>query len=129
MPRASKPALVWAKSVAALGRQDYQWRHEACFYDRADGTAHSWFGDPAQTTVLEFDKPARNADHPTMKPVALFAALLRNSCPPGGSGTSLIAAEQEGRTAALLELDPKYCDVIVARFETFTGTQGRRVEP
>ena len=87
--------------------------------------------------MLEFDKPARNADHPTMKPVALFSYLLRNSCPPGGrvfdpfggSGTTLIAAEQAGCTAAILELDPKYCDVIIGRFEAFTGTKARCVRP
>src|SRR6185437_752667 len=103
--------------------------HEPCLYGWAEGAAHTWLSDRCQTTVLEFDKPARSADHPTMKPVELFAYLVRNSCPKGGqvldpfggSGTTLIAAEQEGRTAALLELDPRYCDVIVKRFETFTG--------
>ena len=96
-----------------------------------DGAAHTWLGDRSQTTVLAFDKPARNGEHPTMKPVALFAYLIGNSCPKGGivldpfggSGTTLIAAEQTGRTASLVELDPHYCDVIVARYEQFTGTQ------
>ena len=81
--------------------------------------------------MLAFDKPARNGEHPTMKPVALFAYLIGNSCtqgdivldPFGGSGTTLIAAEQTGRTASLIELDPHYCDVIVNRYETFTGTK------
>ncbi len=129
-----RQCLVWVKSTLVLGRQDYQWKHEPCLYGWADGAAHTWLSDRSQTTVLEFDKPSRNADHPTMKPVALFAYLLRNSCPPGGrvldpfggSGTTLIAAEQEGRTAALLELDPKYCDVIIKRFETFTGVKARK---
>ena len=81
--------------------------------------------------MLAFDKPARNGEHPTMKPVALFAYLIGNSCtqgdivldPFGGSGTTLIAAEQTGRTASLIELDPDYCDVIVKRYETFAGAK------
>ncbi len=129
-----RQCLVWVKSTLVLGRQDYQWKHEPCLYGWADGAAHTWLSDRSQTTVLEFDKPLRNGDHPTMKPVALFAYLLRNSCPPGGrvfdpfggSGTTLIAAQQEGRTAALLELDPRYCDVIIKRFETFTGVKARK---
>ena len=98
-----------------LGRQDYQWRHEPCLYGWMEGAAHTWLSDRSQTTVLEFDKPARSADHPTTKPVELFAYLLANSCKPGGtvldsfagSGTTLVAAEQSGRTAALVELDPR----------------------
>lgn len=115
------------------GRQDYQWKHEPCLYGWAEGAAHTWLADRAQTTVLEFDKPARSAEHPTMKPVDLFAYLIGNSCRPGGkvldvfagSGTTLIAAEQTGRTAFLLELDPRYADVIVRRFETYTGEQAK----
>jgi DNA modification methylase len=124
-----RQCLIWAKSNFALGRFDYHWKHEPCLYGWIDGAAHMWLSDRSQTTVLEFDKPSRNAEHPTMKPVELFAYLLGNSCPAGGtvldpfggSGTMLIAAEQTGRTAYLLELDPKYADVIVQRFETFTG--------
>ena len=118
-----RQCLVWVKPALVLGHQDYHWRHEPCLYGWADGAAHTWLGDRAQTTVLEFDKPARNAEHPTMKPVALFQALVANSCPEGGvvldpfggSGTTLVAAEQAGRAARLVELDPKYCDVILAR--------------
>ncbi|MBN9521436.1 site-specific DNA-methyltransferase, partial [bacterium] len=118
-----RQCLVWVKPALVLGRQDYHWRHEPCLYGWADGAAHTWLGDRAQTTVLEFDKPAKNTEHPTMKPVALFQALLTNSCPPGGvvldlfggSGTTLVAAEPAGRTARLLEFDPRYCDVILAR--------------
>jgi DNA modification methylase len=128
---AIRQGLVWVKSVLVPGRQDYQWKHEPCLYGWADGAAHTWLSDRAQTTVLEFDKPARNTDHPTSKPVDLFAYLIGNSCKPGGvvldvfagSGTALIAAEQTGRTAALVELDPRYCDVVVARFESVTGTK------
>jgi DNA modification methylase len=132
-----RQCLVWVKSGMVLGRQDYQWKHEPCLYGWADGAAHTWLSDRAQTTVLEFDKPARNADHPTTKPVGLFAYLIGNSCKPGGtvldpfggSGTALIAAEQTGRSAALVELDPRYCDVVVARFEAVTGQKAQRVQP
>jgi site-specific DNA-methyltransferase (adenine-specific) len=105
-------------------------------YGWAEGAAHTWLSDRSQTTVLAFDKPARNADHPTTKPVDLFAYLIGNSCQPGGlvldpfggSGTTLIAAEQIGRTAALMELDPRYCDVVVSRFESVTGTKAERAD-
>jgi DNA modification methylase len=126
-----RQALVWVKQTMVLGRQDYQWKHEPCLYGWREGAAHTWLGGRAQTTVLEFDKPARNGEHPTMKPVEMFEALIGNSCPEhgvvldpfGGSGTSLIAAEQSGRRAYLLELDPIYCDVIVERFVQFVGFQ------
>jgi DNA modification methylase len=131
-----RQCLVWAKNAMVLGRQDYQWKHEPCLYGWAEGAAHTWLGDRSQTTILQFDKPARSTDHPTMKPVDLFAYLLRNSCPKGGrvfdpfggSGTTLIAAEQEGRSASLLELDPRYCDVIVARYEAFSGKKAVRAD-
>ena len=130
-----RQCLVWAKSAFTLGRQDYHWRHEPCLYGWRDGAAHEWLGDRAQSTVLEFDRPARNGEHPTMKPVALFESLVRNSCPEGGtvldpfagSGTALVAAEATGRRAALLELDPRYCDVIVRRWEQFTERAAERV--
>jgi DNA modification methylase len=129
-----RQGLVWVKSALAPGRQDYQWRHEPCLYGWADGAAHTWLSDRSQTTVLEFDKPAKNDDHPTMKPVGLFAYLMGNSCKPSGSvldpfagsGTTVIAAEQTGRTALLVELDPRYCDVVVKRFEAFTGLTAER---
>jgi site-specific DNA-methyltransferase (adenine-specific) len=132
-----RQCLVWVKSVLVPGRQDYQWKHEPCLYGWADGAAHTWLGDRSQTTVLEFDKPAKSAEHPTMKPVDLFAYLIGNSCKPNGvvldpfagSGTALVAAEQTGRTACLVELDPRYCDVVVARFEAFTGQKAQRLTP
>jgi site-specific DNA-methyltransferase (adenine-specific) len=132
-----RQGLVWVKSALVPGRQDYQWRHEPCLYGWADGAAHTWLSDRSQTTVLEFDKPAKNADHPTAKPVALFEYLLGNSCTPGGTvldpfaggGTTLVAAEKTGRTAALVEVDPRYADVIVARFEAFTGQKAERATP
>lgn len=130
-----RQCLVWVKSGMVLGRQDYQWKHEPCLYGWADGAAHTWLSDRSQTTVLEFDKPARNADHPTTKPADLFAYLVRNSCPPGGvvldpfagSGTALVAAEQTGRAACLVELDPRYADVIVARYESLSGGKAERL--
>jgi site-specific DNA-methyltransferase (adenine-specific) len=132
-----RQCLVWVKSVLVPGRQDYQWKHEPVLYGWAEGAAHTWLSDRAQTTVLEFDKPARSAEHPTAKPVDLFAYLIGNSCkkggtvldPFGGSGTALVAAEQTGRTAALLELDPRYCDVIVSRYEKLTGQKAECHKP
>ncbi|VTU02524.1 adenine methyltransferase : ParB-like partition protein OS=Sutterella wadsworthensis 2_1_59BFAA GN=HMPREF9465_00225 PE=4 SV=1: ParBc: N6_N4_Mtase [Gemmataceae bacterium] len=132
-----RQGLVWVKSVLVPGRQDYQWKHEPILYGWADGAAHTWLSDRSQSTVLEFDKPVKNSDHPTPKPVDLFAYLLGNSCPAGGtvldpfagSGTALVAAEQTGRRAALLELDPRYADVIVARYEQLTGKAAERLIP
>jgi DNA modification methylase len=129
-----RQCLVWVKQTMVLGRQDYQWRHEPCLYGWKDGGAHTWLGDRAQTTVLEFDRPSRNGDHPTTKPVDLFRYLVANSCPPGGkvldpfggSGTTLVGAELEGRTAYLVELDPAYADVIVRRWEAVTGKTAER---
>jgi len=124
-----RQCLVWKKSVMVMGRQDYHWKHEPCLYGWKDGAGHLWAADRKQTTVLEFDKPARNGEHPTMKPVELFAYQMLNNTKGGdivldsfgGSGTTMIAAEKHGRYARLMELDPKYCDVIVKRWEDFTG--------
>lgn len=112
-----------------MGRQDYHWRHEPCLYGWKDGAGHLWATDRKQTTVLEFDRPTRNAEHPTMKPVALFEYQMLNNTKGGdivldsfgGSGTTAIACEKHGRHARLMELDPKYCDVIVRRWQAFTG--------
>jgi site-specific DNA-methyltransferase (adenine-specific) len=130
-----RQCLVWVKQTMVLGRQDYQWKHEPCLYGWKDGAAHTWLGGRAQTTVLEFDRPARNEHHPTCKPADLIRYLVSNSCPPGGrildpfggSGTTLVAAELEGRVAYLMELDPAYCDVIVRRWEAVTGRTAERV--
>lgn len=121
--------LIWKKNALVLGRQDYQWKHEPCLYGWKDGASHNWYGDRSQTTILEFDKPTRSADHPTMKPVELFAYQIKNSTKKGetvldlfgGSGTTIIACEQTGRTGYCMELDPKYCDVIIKRYENLTG--------
>lgn len=124
-----KQCLIWMKSALVLGRQDFQWRHEPCLYGWKLGDSHNWYGDRKQTTILEFDKPSRNGEHPTMKPVPLFAYQMEMSSKEGdvvldlfgGSGTTAIAAEQLGRKAYLMELDPRYCDVIVNRWEALTG--------
>lgn len=124
-----RQCLIWAKNSLVLGRQDYQWKHEPCLYGWKDGAAHTWNSDRRQTTVLEFDKPTANRDHPTMKPIALFDYQMRNNTNPGdivldlfgGSGTTIMAAEQNGRRGYLMELDPKYCDVIIRRWESLTG--------
>ena len=121
--------LVWNKNALVLGRQDYQWKHEPCIYGWKEGAAHRWYSDRKQTTVLEFNKPQRSEEHPTMKPVPLFAYQIKNNTQPGdavldlfgGSGTTLIACEQIGRTAYVMELDPHFCDVIVRRWEMLTG--------
>ena len=123
-----RQCLIWKKSTMVMGRQDYHWKHEPCLYGWKDGAGHLWAADRKQTTILEFDKPSRNGEHPTMKPVALFEYQMLNNTKGGdivldsfgGSGTTLLAAEKNGRHAYLMELDPKYCDVIVKRWEEFT---------
>ena len=126
-----RQCLVWVKSSLVMGRQDYQWKHEPCLYGWTEGAAHTWNSDRKQTTVLEFDKPHKNGEHPTMKPVELFQYQIENSTKPGqialdsfgGSGTTVIACERTNRKARLMELDPKYCDVIVKRWSDFTGRE------
>jgi site-specific DNA-methyltransferase (adenine-specific) len=124
-----RQCLIWKKSSMVMGRQDYHWKHEPCLYGWKDGSGHLWATDRKQTTILEFDKPTRNGEHPTMKPVALFEYQMLNNTKGGdivldlfgGSGTTLIAAEKNGRVSYLMELDPKYCDVIIKRWQEFTG--------
>lgn len=121
--------LIWNKSSLVMGRQDYQWKHEPCLYGWKDGASHNWYSDRCQTTVMEFAKPNKNGEHPTMKPVELIAYQIKNSSKEndivldlfGGSGTTLIACEQTKRRCYTMELDPKYCDVIIKRWETLTG--------
>ncbi len=122
-----RQCLIWAKSVMVMGRQDYQWKHEPCLYGWKDGAAHLWNSDRKQTTLLEFAKPSANREHPTMKPVDLFEYQITNSTHRddvvfdsfGGSGTTLIASAQSQRVARLMELDPKYCDVIRRRWAKY----------
>jgi DNA modification methylase len=124
-----RQCLIWKKSSLVMGRQDYHWKHEPCLYGWKEGAGHLWAADRKQTTILEFDKPTRNGEHPTMKPVALFEYQLLNNTKGGdivldsfgGSGTTMIAAEKNGRVSRLMELDPKYCDVIIKRWQDFTG--------
>jgi site-specific DNA-methyltransferase (adenine-specific) len=126
-----RQCLIWKKSSIVMGRQDYHWKHEPCLYGWKEGAGHLWATDRKQTTILEFDRPSRNGEHPTMKPVALFEYQMLNNTKGGdivldsfgGSGTTMIAAEKNGRVARLMELDPKYCDVIVTRWQDFTGKQ------
>ena len=126
-----RQCLIWKKSTMVMGRQDYHWKHEPCLYGWKEGAGHLWATDRKQTTILEFDKPSRNGEHPTMKPVALFEYQMLNNTKGGdiildsfgGSGTTMLAAEKNGRIAYVMELDPKYCDVIVKRWEDFTGKQ------
>ena len=126
-----RQCLIWKKSTMVMGRQDYHWKHEPCLYGWKDGSGHLWATDRKQTTILEFDKPSRNGEHPTMKPVALFEYQMLNNTKGGdiildsfgGSGTTMIAAEKNGRYSRLMELDPKYCDVIITRWQDFTGQQ------
>jgi site-specific DNA-methyltransferase (adenine-specific) len=124
-----RQCLIWEKQTLVMGRQDYHWKHEPCLYGWKEGAGHLWASDRKQTTILKFDRPSRNGEHPTMKPVDLFEYQLLNNTKGGdvvldsfgGSGTTLIAAEKNGRVARLMELDPKYCDVIVNRWQNFTG--------
>ena len=124
-----RQCLIWNKSSLVMGRQDYHWKHEPCLYGWKDGAAHKWESDRKQTTVLDFDKPLRNGEHPTMKPVKLFDYQIRNNTKKGdvvldtfgGSGTTLIACEQIERKCYMVELDPKYVDVIIERWEQYTG--------
>ncbi len=145
-----RQVLIWVKNAPVLGRQDFLWQHEPCLYGEkelpygekeedgdeyapclygwVDGT-HYWYKNRKQKTVLFFDKPKKNADHPTMKPVELFDYEMQCNSKKGetvldlfgGSGTTLSAAEQNGRVAYVMEKDPRYCDVIIKRWEALTG--------
>lgn len=124
-----RQCLIWNKNTMVMGRQDYHWKHEPCLYGWKDGAGHLWNNDRKQTTVIDFDKPLKNGEHPTMKPVGLFDYQIQNNTKQGdivldlfgGSGTTLIACEQNKRVAYLMELDPHYCDVIITRWEAMTG--------
>ena len=145
-----------------MGRKDYQFRHEPCLYGWKDGASHTWNGGRKQTTTMEAidlmneedlrkaykelveqldtsviyeDRPTKNKEHPTMKPIKLMARLIRNSSNVGdiildlfgGSGSTLIACEQIGRKCYMNELDPHYCDVIIERWEKFTGKKATKI--
>lgn len=124
-----RQVLIWVKNRMAFGRQDYQWKHEPCLYGWKEGAGHLWTSDRKQTTILEFDRPTRNKEHPTMKPIPLFDYQIKNNTKGGdavldlfgGSGTTIMACEQNGRNAYMMEYDPRYVDVIINRWEEFTG--------
>ena len=140
-----RQCLIWVKNSLVLGRQDFQWKHEPCLYgenpveDEADehepclygwvDGKHYWFKNRKQTTILQFDRPVVSKQHPTMKPIKLFDYEMQCNTKPGeavldlfgGSGTTIMAAEQNDRVAYVMEYDPKYADVIINRWEEFTG--------
>jgi DNA modification methylase len=121
--------VIWAKNTFTLGRADYQRQYEPILYGWKDGSDHYWCGARDQGDVWFFDKPVKNDLHPTMKPVALVERAIRNSSksrdivldPFGGSGSTMIACEKAGRQARLIELDPKYVDTIILRWQEFSG--------
>ncbi len=118
-----KQCLIWVKQTMVMGRQDYHWKHEPCLYGWKEGASHKWYSDRKQTTVLEFDRPFRNAEHPTMKPIPLISYQITNSSKKGdlicdaflGSGSTMVASHQLKRKCYGMELDPKYCQVIIDR--------------
>lgn len=124
-----RQCLIWNKNSMVMGRQDYQWKHEPCLYGWKAGAGHLWASDRKQTTVLNFDRPTKSDLHPTMKPIALFDYQIQNNTKGGdivldlfgGSGTTIMACEQNKRKAFVMEYDPKYVDVIIDRWETYTG--------
>ena len=126
--------LVWVKQAFVMGRQDFHWQHEPILYGWKEGAAHPWYSDRKQTTVLHFDRPSRNADHPTMKPLDILEYQIECSSREdevvfdgfGGSGSLLIACEKTQRSAHAVELDPRYCDVHVRRFAQFMRDNQRR---
>lgn len=123
--------VIWAKNTFTMGRADYQRQYEPILYGWKEGSKHFWCGARNQGDVWFVDKPTVNDLHPTMKPVALVERAINNSSKSrdivfdcfGGSGTTMIAAEKTGRSARLIELEPKYCDVIVRRWQDFSGKQ------
>lgn len=124
-----KQCIIWNKNVMVMGRQDYQWKHEPCLYGWKEGAGHNWYSDRKQTTVIDMAKPTKSELHPTMKPIPLFDYQIKNSSKVGdnvldlfgGSGTTIMACEQNGRKAFSMEYDPRYVDVIIERWEQFTG--------
>ncbi|CAM6053546.1 unnamed protein product [Sphagnum tenellum] len=126
-----RQALVWVKNHFALSRSNYHWKHEGVLYSNRLGGNPPWYSDRKQTSVLNFPKQLKNPLHPTQKPVALISYLLKNSSQEGdlvfdpfaGSGTCMVACGQMGRAARMIEIDPKYCQVIVERYKKIEGEQ------
>lgn len=121
---------IWMKPSLVLGRSPYQWQHEPCLYGWKKKGKHQWYADRKQTTIWSFEKTKKNTDHPTMKPIPLLAYPIKNSTmsntlvldPFGGSGSTLIACEQTDRSCFTIELDEKFCDVIVKRYIEQVGS-------
>ncbi len=135
-----RQCLVWVKDHMVLGHADYQWRHEPIAFGYAPGPGRrgrggaGWYGGNDQGSVMEVPRPASSAEHPTMKPVELIRRCLANSAPPdgvvldpfAGSGSTLMACEMDGLQGRGMELDPRYCDVIIRRYEELTGQKAER---
>ena len=123
---------IWVKDSLVLGRSDYQWQHEPVLYGFLQNGKHKWFSDRKQTTIWNFDKPKRNANHPTSKPLDLLSYPIGNSTQEnavvidtfGGSGSTMMACEQMNRVCFMMELDPKYASVILRRYVEDTGDAG-----
>ena len=128
--------LIWAKDRFVLGRADYQRKYEPIWYGWREGVKRVWNGGRDQDDIWHVDRPSESPLHPTMKPLALIERAIENSSEPGalvldpfmGSGSTLIACARTGRISAGIELDPKYCDVIVARWEAFTGLKAEKAD-
>ncbi len=124
--------LIWKKQHMVLSRQDYHWQHEPILYGWKEGAGHQWYSDRTQTTILEFDKPMSSKEHPTMKPLNIITYLIKNNSKGRdligdfflGSGSTLIASEQTNRICYGMELEPKYCDVIVKRWVSYMKDKG-----
>ena len=131
-----RQCLIWRKQSMVMGRQDYHWQHEPCLYGWKDGASHLWASDRKQTTILNFDRPSKNEQHPTMKPVELFVYQMLNNTKGDdlvldsfvGSGTTVIACEKHGRRARAMEVDPVYCDVTITRWQEYTGKDAIHAE-
>ncbi len=133
-PLVIRQVILWVKDEFVFGRQDYHWRHESMLYGWREGAGHFFVGDFTQHTLWDCERPKASKEHPTMKPVELMERAVTNSSRPGehvvdlfgGSGSTLIACTTQGRRCSMMELDPGYCDVIVDRWEKFTGERAQR---
>lgn len=131
----ARTQIVWVKNNSTFGFGRYKFRHEPIFYCNKKSVSDNWYGDATQTTVWEFPKPTANKEHPTPKPVGLVMKAIENSCKAneivldffGGSGSTLIACEESGRSARLMEIEPRFCDVIIRRWEKLTGKKAEKI--